>query len=667
MVQTTSKHVFISYSRRDSDVMQRTVKYLRGQGIEAWVDNESLVPGTPIWEHEIERSIIGAFAIVVILSPDAKRSEWVLREITLADEYQKRVFPVLATGDFKDSVPFRLVSRQFVDLRFSESSGLAVLTTALGTYLEELEKLEEERQTREREAEIKAREDRQAKAEADRLAMQKADADRIAKEKAELDRWVKEEAERLFAKKAEEDRLAKAKADAERKAKVEARRKAKEEAKRLAAQKAEQDQTAKTKLEQERKAREKADLVASQKVEAEKIAKDRLEAERIAEEKRRDDEKAESQRRERQEAKRKAAEKAEQERITREKAEAETKAQEKAQRLVAQKAEEERITREKVESERKAKEKAQHPATQKAKRESLAREKTKAQQQVAEKDTVEEGKPVKTPWVRPATLRTVVIALILCGLAGLNYLPGIFGRSPGNAAQATNTAKAQATQTAIVRLTSIAIAGSTSTAIAKSTSTAIARSTNTAIALATAQSRNKYIATLEARSELVFGPETGSLEHNADDTSVQDYSPGVTLKNFIVTAIFQNPYSIATGPWDYGLMFRNESGNNQYRLIIRSTGDWELQNWTGSSDTSKTIQMGKLSNLNTRENGSNTIWLYCLDNKGMLYVNEEFIGDLDLSARLNSGDVSIATGMYTGDEINGYSTDYEEYSIWEIP
>ena len=82
MIQPSTSHVFISYSRKDSEAMQRIVSFLRGHGIKAWVDNERLVPGTPIWEEEIEKAIKGAFAILVVLSPDAKGSEWVRREIT---------------------------------------------------------------------------------------------------------------------------------------------------------------------------------------------------------------------------------------------------------------------------------------------------------------------------------------------------------------------------------------------------------------------------------------------------------------------------------------------------------------------------------------------------------------------------------------------------------
>ena len=134
MVQMTSQHVFISYSRKDATAMQRIIQHLRDRGIKAWVDHESLTPGTPVWEYEIEKAIRAAFAVVVILSPDAKNSEWVLREITLADEYQKRVFPVIVSGSNVDSIPFRLVTRQFADIRQGESKGLGALSDAITSY-----------------------------------------------------------------------------------------------------------------------------------------------------------------------------------------------------------------------------------------------------------------------------------------------------------------------------------------------------------------------------------------------------------------------------------------------------------------------------------------------------------------------------------------------------
>lgn len=152
MPSVSTSHVFISYSRRDSDAIRRIVGHLRGQGIKAWVDNERLIPGTPVWEEEIEIAIRAAFAIVVVLSPDAKSSRWVRREITLAEQFDKQIFPVLVAGKPDDSVPLRLITHQLVDLREEEAEGLLALSAAVSRHLEELTYLEEERKAEERAA-----------------------------------------------------------------------------------------------------------------------------------------------------------------------------------------------------------------------------------------------------------------------------------------------------------------------------------------------------------------------------------------------------------------------------------------------------------------------------------------------------------------------------------
>jgi hypothetical protein len=135
MAKSLSGHVLISYSRRDEAVMRRVVMFLRNQGLTVWMDNDRLVPGTPIWEEEIEKAIKGAEAIVVLMSPDSKNSEWVRREISYADQYHKRIFPVLVRGDEDSSVTLRLITRQFVDLRENEETGLGRLSTSLTNYL----------------------------------------------------------------------------------------------------------------------------------------------------------------------------------------------------------------------------------------------------------------------------------------------------------------------------------------------------------------------------------------------------------------------------------------------------------------------------------------------------------------------------------------------------
>lgn len=143
MAQSMTGHVFISYSRKDEAVMRRIATFLRKEGIRVWVDNEKLIPGNPNWEAEVEKAIISAGAVVVLLSLDSKISPWVRREISFAEEYDKRIFPVLISGNEKD-IPIRLTTHQRVDLRQNEEVGLSSLAEALLSYLEDFKTQEKD-------------------------------------------------------------------------------------------------------------------------------------------------------------------------------------------------------------------------------------------------------------------------------------------------------------------------------------------------------------------------------------------------------------------------------------------------------------------------------------------------------------------------------------------
>lgn len=130
-----SEPIFISYSRRDTETMRQIAFFLRDRGYKVWVDNEKLIPGTAAWEESIEMGIKQAFAVVVILSPDSKNSEWVRREIAYADQFEKPIFPALIRGDEEESLPLRLVTRQYVDLRKDDEAGLLEIEAAIGFYL----------------------------------------------------------------------------------------------------------------------------------------------------------------------------------------------------------------------------------------------------------------------------------------------------------------------------------------------------------------------------------------------------------------------------------------------------------------------------------------------------------------------------------------------------
>jgi hypothetical protein len=134
-MSTPAPYFFISYNREDADLQQKIIAELRARGLSAWVDVENLIPGSPAWEREIERSIRAAAGVIVLLSPDSNNSEWVRREISFAEQNEKRIFPVLVKGNEDASIPLRLSNHQRVDLRRDFERGLDGLANALRDHL----------------------------------------------------------------------------------------------------------------------------------------------------------------------------------------------------------------------------------------------------------------------------------------------------------------------------------------------------------------------------------------------------------------------------------------------------------------------------------------------------------------------------------------------------
>jgi serine/threonine protein kinase len=259
----------------------------------------------------------------------------------------------------------------------------------------------------------------------------------------------------------------------------------------------------------------------------------------------------------------------------------------------------------------------------------------------------------------------VVAALGLVGwLVVSNQISSRATQQAGNTAtvvaqvNATSTENARATANAADMLTQTAEAGYTATALANAALTAQAQATEAAFAAETA--------TAAASQVLVLGPESGSLPHNPNDDviSLDEYSVSVT--NFILEVRFDNPYSTSRGSWANGVSFFS-SEDNQYRFVFDSDHSWELNHFISSDQDPVQIGSGDFSGIDTDANGSNLIRIVRQGDSGEIYINDEFVSTVDLSSWTDVVTIWIATGMYTGYEVTGASTDYQDLNVWSLP
>lgn len=105
--------IFISYSRDDEPSAAYLENRLISDGYKTFRDKSS-IRGSMSWQTEIERNVKGCLLLLVLLSPAACKSEWVMKEYSLALFYRKPVIPLIIHPITE--IPHQLQSLQCVDV-----------------------------------------------------------------------------------------------------------------------------------------------------------------------------------------------------------------------------------------------------------------------------------------------------------------------------------------------------------------------------------------------------------------------------------------------------------------------------------------------------------------------------------------------------------------------
>ena len=104
-------HVFISYNQEDSDFSEILHNKLHQAEFTVWTDLSGLRGGDD-WRREIDQAIKDAFALIVIMTPTSKDSEYVTYEWAFAWGAGVKVIPILLK---KTVLHPRLESLQYLD------------------------------------------------------------------------------------------------------------------------------------------------------------------------------------------------------------------------------------------------------------------------------------------------------------------------------------------------------------------------------------------------------------------------------------------------------------------------------------------------------------------------------------------------------------------------
>lgn len=129
--------VFVSYSRKDRDLVGRLHQALETKGRETWVDWEG-IPPTAEWLAEIRAAVESADNFLFVLSPDSIASKVCRLELEHAVAHHKRLIPVVHREVSAADVPESLGSFNWIFFRSEDDfeSAFETLLRALDTDLE---------------------------------------------------------------------------------------------------------------------------------------------------------------------------------------------------------------------------------------------------------------------------------------------------------------------------------------------------------------------------------------------------------------------------------------------------------------------------------------------------------------------------------------------------
>jgi len=109
--------IFTSYSRRDTEIVEKFVTELTQAGLKIWIDREDILAGNS-WRVQIVKAIDTCDAFVLMLSGNSAISTNVQKEVTLAQDSGRDIFivmlePVKPPAEMR----YQLAGLQFIDLQ----------------------------------------------------------------------------------------------------------------------------------------------------------------------------------------------------------------------------------------------------------------------------------------------------------------------------------------------------------------------------------------------------------------------------------------------------------------------------------------------------------------------------------------------------------------------
>ncbi|MEB3169568.1 MAG: toll/interleukin-1 receptor domain-containing protein [Synechococcaceae cyanobacterium] len=108
--------IFLSYSRRDSELVNRLYDDLRARGADVWMDRNAIEAGS-LWRTSIVEGIQNCRVFLLVVSAASQKSKNVAKEVSLAESNGKPILPLkVDTSPIELDFSYSLAGIQFIDM-----------------------------------------------------------------------------------------------------------------------------------------------------------------------------------------------------------------------------------------------------------------------------------------------------------------------------------------------------------------------------------------------------------------------------------------------------------------------------------------------------------------------------------------------------------------------
>lgn len=101
--------IFLSYARENKEFVKKFAEDMRRRFVRVWYDER--LEGGQSWRENLAKAIKNADALVLIMSPDSIESEYVQWELDIAQNLERRIFPVL---HLESELPLSIANLQYI-------------------------------------------------------------------------------------------------------------------------------------------------------------------------------------------------------------------------------------------------------------------------------------------------------------------------------------------------------------------------------------------------------------------------------------------------------------------------------------------------------------------------------------------------------------------------